>query len=348
MSLPQVLAVDLKYDIDQSELEKTINLNLNINKDKFNSLNEQRKESNEREITLQDVQSLIVKGQVKFEDNTFKYVIEPKDDEKELYDLIQPLIEININVFKRDKTELIYLASSFNQLMEQKNYKQITDQFYNPIRKDTMKRKLSIKDYEEIESGKSQYSIVFKTLLNEPLKQVNDIFLPSLNNYKDSLFYNEKESNDSYYKYISYIPENYLWDIPTTMTGENIKVNSIEFKVRYLTMDEISNNRLEYLIENNEEYLNNLNKEIFVENISVDEEKPYELSWSNENLKQTNSLVEINEFPQLLTSDSGEVVITKPEQVKTKLLKLYLGLNHKFFDKKIMVESNNQQVNETS
>ena len=346
MSLPQVLAIDLKYDIDQTELEKTINLNLNINKDKFNSLNEKRKENKEKEITLQDVQSLIVKGQVKFEDNTFKYIIDPKEDEKELYDLIQPLIEININVFKNERTELIFLASSFNQLMEQKNYKQITDQIYNPIRKDSMKRKLHQKHIEEIESGKSQYSIVFKTLLNEPLKQVNNIFLPSLNNYNDSLFYADKETSDNmnYYKYVSYVPENYLWDIPTTMTGENIKVNSVEFKVRYLNMDEISNNGFEFLINEDEEYLNNLNKELLVEKISLDQEKPFELSWSNENLKQTNSLVEINEFPQLLTNETDEIVITKPEQVKTKLLKLYLGINHKFFDKKVMVESNVENV----
>lgn len=90
-------------------------------------MNEKRKENKDKEITLQDVQSLIVKGQVKFEDNTFKYIIDPKEDEKELYDLIQPLIEININVFKNERTELIFVASSFNQLMEQKNYKQITD-----------------------------------------------------------------------------------------------------------------------------------------------------------------------------------------------------------------------------
>lgn len=135
-----------------------------------------------------------------------------------------------------------------------------------------MKRKLHQKHIEEIESGKSQYSIVFKTLLNEPLKQVNNIFLPSLNNYNDSLFYADKETSDNmnYYKYVSYVPENYLWDIPTTMTGENIKVNSVEFKVRYLNMDEISNNGFEFLINEDEEYLNNLNKELLVEKISLD------------------------------------------------------------------------------
>ena len=42
-----------------------------------------------------------------------------------------------------------------------------------------------------------KYSILFKTLLNEPLKQLKDIFLPSINTFDESLFYQEKDSIDS-------------------------------------------------------------------------------------------------------------------------------------------------------
>lgn len=340
MSIPQVLAIDLNYGIDKSELEKTINLNLNINKDKFSELNNERVKNNEKEITLQDIQKIIVKGNVKYEDNSFNFIIEPKENEKELYQLIKPLIEIDIDYFKCNSTEFIHLSPQFNHLMEKKDFDRITNDYFNPIRKNLMKRNLSKTHFDEIESGKNQYSIVFKTLLNEPLKQVNNVFLPSLNQYKDSLFYNEKISvdNSEYYKYVSYIPENYFWDIPTTMKNENIKINNVNFKIRYLNMDEIVSNNLEYLLEDTE-YINNLNKEVLNETIKINQDKPYEISWSNENLKQTNSLVEINEFPKLLTNELNEIVITKPNQVKTKLLKLFFGINHEYFNKKVTVNS---------
>ena len=62
MSIPKLLALDIKYNISEKELEKTVSLRLNINKDKFNQINVSRREKNMSEITLDQVQKLVVKG----------------------------------------------------------------------------------------------------------------------------------------------------------------------------------------------------------------------------------------------------------------------------------------------
>jgi len=350
MSIPRILAIDLEYNIDEAELEKTVNLNLNINKENFIELNINRKENNLSEITLEDIQKIIVKGSVKYIDNNFEYIIEPKEDERELYELVKPLLEIKMSFFNNKTTEFIHLAPDFNQLMDIKNYETIVNKYYEPIKKYTMTKELSEKENKDIESGNSKYSLLFKTLLHEPLKQLKNIFLPSISTYNDSLFYQEKEnvnntSDSLIYKYLTYIPENYLWDIPMTLGKEEINVKNVTFKLRYLNMDEINNNNFDYLLEDNN-YLDNLCKIVTVENIDMTINKPFESSWSTDNLKQTNSVVETNVLPKLLTNEDGEIVITKPEEVKIKLLKPYLGIHHKFFDQKIIMKDNSNIVSE--
>jgi hypothetical protein len=351
MSIPRVLALDLEYNIDEAELEKTVNLNLNINKENFIELNTNRKENSLPEITLEDIQKIIVKGNVKYIDNNFEYIIDPKEDEKELYALIKPLLEITMSFFNNKTTEFIHLAPDFNQLMDIKNYETIVNKYYQPIKKHNMTKELSDEANNEIESGTSKYSILFKTLLNEPLKQLRDIFLPSINTFDESLFYQEKDSIDSksdrFYKYLTYIPENYLWNIPVSLGKEEINVKNITFKLRYLSMDEIThgsaNNNYDYLLEDTN-YLDNLCKIITTETIDMTHNKPFESSWSTDNIKQTNSLVETNVLPKLLTNEDGEIVITKPEEVKVKLLKPYLGIHHKFFDQKILIETKENSI----
>ena len=92
--------------------------------------------------------------------------------------------------------------------------------------------------------------------------------------------------------------------------------------------------------------MDNLCKIVTVENIDTTINKPFESSWSTDNLKQTNSVVETNVLPKLLTNEDGEIVITKPEEVKIKLLKPYLGIHHKFFDQKIIMKDNSNIVSE--
>ena len=46
MSIPKLLALDVNYHINNEELEKTVKLNLNINKKIFEDINTERKEKN--------------------------------------------------------------------------------------------------------------------------------------------------------------------------------------------------------------------------------------------------------------------------------------------------------------
>lgn len=337
MSIPKILAIDINYDISPNELEKTVNLKLNINKEKYFEMNNKRKKEGLLEITLDQVQKLVTKGKVQFEENNFNYNIQPNNDEKEIFSNIEPLLEIELSQFKTRKTEFIHLSPDFNQLMEENNYELIVNKYYHNIRKDKMKKDIGENNFTGIESGEHKFSIVFKTLLNEPLKQVKELFLPTFNSNKDAQFFNETEewNNNKIYKYISYIPENYLWELPVDMKKGEIKINNINYKVRYLNMDEITNNSFISLLED-ENYINNLNKIIIDKTVDLNIDKPFEMNWSNEDFKETNGIVEINEMPQLITNNLDELVLTKPNEIKHKLLRMYFGINNKFFEKKII------------
>ena len=110
MSIPRVLALEVNYDISKENLEKTINLKLQINKEKFQKVNEERKSNNLDEITLSEVQRIVTKGKVVYEDDSFNYKLQPEDKDLELADIIEPLLEIEIDYFKEKKVEFLHFC----------------------------------------------------------------------------------------------------------------------------------------------------------------------------------------------------------------------------------------------
>ena len=49
---------------------------------------------------------------------------------------------------------------------------------------------------------------------------------------------------------------------------------------------------------------------------------------TNEDLKETNGIVEINEMPRLITNNLDELVLTKPNEIKHKLLLIIVLLHN--------------------
>lgn len=344
MSIPKLLALDVNYHVNNEELEKTVKLNLNINKKLFENINTERKEKNLSEITLNQVQQLIYKGKVEYNNNDFHFNIEPTKEEEEIYHLIQPVLQIELSYFKTKNTHLLHLAPELSQLMEQKNYTNIVNGYYKNIREKVMIKEMGEENYKKIKSGEHKYSIVFKTLLNEPLKQINELFLPTISSNTDNIFYTDKLTNEEFYKYNIYIPETYIWDIPVDMTGKPIKVNNVEYNLRYLTIDEINNNSIVDLLEDTE-YLEKLGEKITNKVVNLNTEKPFENNWSNDDIKENNANVEINLLPKLIKDESGDIVLTSPGTVKEQLLKLFFGVNNKFFEQKIKVNNSDVGVN---
>ena len=336
MSIPRVLALEVNYDISKENLEKTINLKLQINKEKFQKVNEERKSNNLDEITLSEVQRIVTKGKVVYEDDSFNYKLQPEDKDLELADIIEPLLEIEIDYFKEKKVEFLHFCPKFNDLMLDNKFSDIRNEYFLELRKNQLKSDLGDK-YEDVSDKESKLKLMFNTLLNQPLKQIEEIFLPAFCNNDESRFFSEVE--EDYYKYLIYIPKNYLWDIPKNMDNEIVKVNSVEFKIRYLEMDEI-NEEYQDLI-NEEEYLNNLGKEILTEKIDLNLEKSFEIDWSGENLKQNNGFVQTHKYPRFVVSDNDEVTISQPGKTMDLLSKIYFGINNKFFDQKVKVIQNN-------
>lgn len=349
MSIPKILALDINYDISREELEKTIKLNLNIDKNQFEDLNVTRKNNNLSLITLEQVQQIIYKGKVEYKDDNFHFQIDSSDEDKELTDIIQPLLKIEIDYFKVKNTHLLHLASELPKLMEHNNYKEIVNSYYKNIRENCMINEIGEENYKKIKSGEHKFSIVFKTLLNEPLKQIDELFLPTISKNNDNVFYQEKEINNEHldnkeiYKYNIYIPENYLWEIPVDMEGKPVKINNVKYSIRYLTIDEINEKSLSNLLEDSD-YLESMGKVITSKTVNLDIENPFESNWSNEDIKENNANVQINILPKLVKNKDGDISLTQPGDVKDQLLKLFIGLNNKFFNQKIISNNTVSQV----
>lgn len=320
--IPSILALEVEYDMSPENYQKTVNLKLDINKQKLEDLNNSRKESNLEEITLESIQNLVIKGTVESKDNDFFYKMNPAKNEVELASLIEPLLEMNIDYFRKNQINFLYYAPDFGKLMESESYDKIIEDYYLNIRDRVIKNDLGDINYEKVTDPENKFNAVYKTLLHKPLKQVEDVFLPSLKNSEESKFYQDKN-------YITFLPETYLWSIPKNMKEESVKADKIKFTLRYLKMDEIDSSKSELL--ENEEYISNSGKVIFEEVFDLDKEKPFETDWSNDSLKQNNCIVETGVYPKFVEKDDGEIGVSAPQKTKEFLLRCYFGVHGKFF-----------------
>lgn len=336
MSIPSVLALEVNYDISKENLEKTINLKLQINKEKFNKVNEERKSNNLEEVNLSEVQRIVTKGKVVYEEDSFNYKLQPEDKDLELADIIEPLLEIEIDYFKEKTVEFLHFCPKFNDLMLDNKFTDIRNEYFLKLRENQLKNDLG-NHYESVSTKESKYNVMFNTLLNQPLKQVEEVFLPAFCNNDESRFFSEVE--EDFYKYLIYIPKNYLWDMPKNMNNEIVKIDNVEFKVRYLKIEEINEEYQDLL--NNEEYLNNAGKEILTEKVNLDVDKSFEIDWSGEDLKQNNGFVQTYKYPRFVVSDKNEIGISQPGKTMDLLAKIYFGINSKFFEQKLKIEKNN-------
>ena len=135
----------------------------------------------------------------------------------------------------------------------------------------------------------------------------------------------------------------YIWDIPVDMVGEKIKVNNVEYNIRYLTIDEINDNSAIDLLEDTQ-YLEKLGEKVANKVVNLNTEKSFENNWSNDDIKENNANVEINLLPKLIKDDSGDIVLTSPGIVKEQLLKLFFGINSKFFEHNIKVNNSDVEL----
>ena len=100
-----------------------------------------------------------------------------------------------------------------------------------------------------------------------------------------------------------YIPETYIWDIPVDMTGKLIKVNSVEYTIRYLTIDEINNNSQVDLLQDSE-YLEKLGETITNKIVDLNNETAFENNWSNDDIKENNEYFsKVSDYINLLWSE---------------------------------------------
>ena len=97
MSIPKLLALDVEYEIDEKDLEKTMDLKLEINKEKFNLLNQEKLKNGENQIDIKDVEKIVMEGRVQYIENEFKYIMNPISDNRKLVKEIEPLLEIKID-----------------------------------------------------------------------------------------------------------------------------------------------------------------------------------------------------------------------------------------------------------
>ena len=313
--------------------EKTISLKLDIDKVKFENLNKELKEKNKKEISLDTVNMLVTTGSVEKKEDGFIFKMNPPKKYVEISELSHPLLQINISYFNKNKTLYLNFSPEFNYLMENQKFSEIIEKYYLPIRENELKNQLGDK-FESVQKEDSKFYNLYHTMLKKPLKQFETAMLPALYNSKESNFFSETE--DEFYKYLIYVPEENFIELPKNMVGEIIKAEKINFTLRYLNMDEIDETKSKLL--NQEEYINNIGKVLFTNTVNLDSDKPFEIDVSTEDLKQNNSIVEKHNYPKFIQTDDGEIGITRPDTTTQFLLKAYFGINNKFFNKKIKKE----------
>ena len=64
MPIPSILALDINYQMSDENYQKTVCLKLDIDKEKFDNMNNIRVQEGKEEITLEQVNALVVKGSV--------------------------------------------------------------------------------------------------------------------------------------------------------------------------------------------------------------------------------------------------------------------------------------------
>lgn len=316
MSIPKLLALDVEYEIDEKDLEKTMDLKLEINKEKFNLLNQEKLKNGEKPIDIKDVEKIVVQGSVQYIDNEFKYIMNPNSDDTNSVKEIEQLLEIKIDFFKKKHTYILNHAPYLNVLLKNKNYEKIVDLYYKKIIENNYLTELGQDLYDSLNNSNHKYQFVYKTLLNTSLNQLKKDILPQL----EDLSCQETESL-KYFKYNMYIPDNYLWEIPIGMKDEEIKVEKMKYTLRYLTDEELFKRPNQNVDEN---YINNLGKEIFsFENISDD-------------LKMNHNIVKMYTSPKLLKSNN-DIILSGQKIEKYLGLKCYFSIDNKFFTEKLDV-----------
>ena len=165
--IPHILALDIEFKISEDQHEKTMDVRLDIKKDEFTRLNQERVKANKPEITLDQVQRLIIKGKLEKNNDKYKFNFNCSDNEKEIALLVEPLIEVKVNKFQLNSTELLYYVPSFSECLKNKNYDKLVDNYFKVFRENSMKIRLGNDNYKKIKEKTNTYHMVFNTLLNE-------------------------------------------------------------------------------------------------------------------------------------------------------------------------------------
>ena len=187
MPVPSILALDIDYQMTDETYQKTVCLKLDIDKTKFEIMNQDKINKGEKEITLQQVNDLVVKGSVEKKEDGFIFKMNPSNEEIELSELINPLLEINISYFEKKKTIFLHLAPEFNSLMQNKDFKEIVNKYYLPIRETELMCQLGKNSESVLKENSIHYSL-YHTLLKMPLQPIETALLPSLLNAEESTF----------------------------------------------------------------------------------------------------------------------------------------------------------------
>ena len=304
--VPKILALDVEFDMSPENFEKIFKLKLELNKNKFDELNNNRKKEGQEEITLKQVENLVLKGNVKKEEDSFIFEINPDKKDEELNSLIKPILELDMSFFEKKKTVYLHLAPNFNELMKNNKFDKILNEYFLNLRKLSMKKDLDEKDFKEIQDENNKFYAIYKSLLNQPLKQIKDVLLPTLEKAEESQFYNEID--DDFYKYNIYLPEDYFWELPKNMKDEIVKIDNLKLVLRYLNLEEFNDDK-KYALD--DEYTKNIGKVIYQETLELDKENPFEKDWSTEFIKQNNSIVETHTFPKFY-KENDEIKLSNP------------------------------------
>lgn len=337
MSIPEVLILDIKYNISKENLEKTLSVNVAVDEISLNKFNDSR--SQDEKIFVENIQEFISNITVINENNVFSHKLNLSEETKLKYDLVKDFIKIDIDSFEGSFKRLIHFCPEFGNLMSNKNYEEIVNKYYLKMSKNKIENEIGKENFIELSGPNSKFNVIYNTLLQNPIKNLKNNILPTYNSEEDK-FFNITEGQS--FKYLTYLSDETLWPIPKNSNNEVIKVDSLTVTLRYLTFDELSAFRNDLL--GNDEYLNNLGKIITTEEINLQFERSFEADWSTENLKQTVGLIKTNILPKFYLNNKKEISLSKPGKTNDFLMKAFFGVNNKFFEEKLYINKNDVSI----
>ncbi len=321
--IPDLLVLELKFNVSDDVLAKNTFISLDIEKLKLEEVNKKREKNSKQLIEYGDIEKFIKRVSVNNEN--LEIVVSENKEGKDDPDVIEDLKSLFVvnkksiqDEYLNRKVYLHYDESYRKNLVE--DNEKLFDESYKTIYHNNVIKAVGEENYRSLRAKKSKYTPIFNTLTNENSKLLRNI-------------YNDLKETDSFKftdddNLMIYFPDNSLIEIPCNIYGEFIDYESVDFTLRYPTEEEFNNNKICECIRESNTFNNILGRKILYKYSSESKE-----DWTKNNIINHNSSrINTGLYPRIVLDKDNNLTTTNPVEKREYYLRLFYGINKKLFD----------------